>query len=434
MKTVRLTLLTALLLGAIALSLFPALPASAQDPGYTLTIAGGDNQSAFVGTAFALPLQVTVVDASGSPVAGVEVSFSAAEWWFATSNPKTFTATTGADGVASAAVTANSVAGGPYAVTAAAGGATVTFQLTNISKPGDRRRRQPERDARRRLRGPVAGDRHRRRRQPGCRASWSPLPPPLPGRAPTRPPLRPRPAQTAPPARRRTANFLAGAYEVTASAGGGSATFHLTNSNASFWMPDPLDPGQPQPAADTPPETAWPGWWWRDTTNQNAIAQHSNDQFTGQAYQIYVSSKLRVYVYVAAKGANTVAIITTNNFLIVGPGGGKMEAMASKNGLQRIYPPISAKNLLGVIYTGITPEVENGSEYWRNSFYSNPLAPVYASAGYVEANAARGQWKPQSSPAKTQPMDISAAAMIHIMARPSASSRGARMPSSAPGR
>ena len=31
-----------------------------------------------------------------------------------------------------------------------------------------------------------------------------------------------------------------------------------------------------------------------------------------------------------------------------------------------------------------------GSEYWRNSFYSNPLAPVYASAGYVEADAARG--------------------------------------------
>ena len=67
MKTVRLTLLTVLLLGAMALSLFPASPAAAQDPGYTLTIAGGDNQSAHVGTAFALPLQVTVVDASGSP-------------------------------------------------------------------------------------------------------------------------------------------------------------------------------------------------------------------------------------------------------------------------------------------------------------------------------------------------------------------------------
>ena len=244
------------------------------------------------------------------------VTFSAAEWWYATSNPKTFTATTGADGVASAAVTANSVAGGPYAVTAAAGGQTVTFHLTNTSVYADHRRgRQPERNARRRLCDPAAGDRRQTTPASRCPAPWSPLPPPLPGRAPTRPRSRPRPAQTAPASAAATANFLAGAYEVTASAGGGSATFHLTNSNVSFWMPDPLDPGQPQPAADTPPDTAWPGWWWRDTTNQNAIAQHSETQFTGQAYQIYVSSKLRVYVYVAAKGANTVAIITTNNFL-----------------------------------------------------------------------------------------------------------------------
>ena len=166
-------------------------------------------------------------------------------------------------------------------------------------------------------------------------------------------------------------------------------TFHLANSSASFWMPDPLDPGQPQPAADTPPETAVPGWWWRDTTNQNAIALHSETQFTGQAYQIYSSSKLRVLVCVATKGSNTVAIVTTNYFLIVGPGGAKMEAMANKNGLQKIYPPISAKNLQGVIYTGINPEVTWGTEYWRNSFYSNPLAPVYASAGFADAKTAR---------------------------------------------
>ena len=77
MKPVRLTLLTVLLLGAMALSLFAALPASAQDPGYTLTIAGGDNQSALTGTAFAVPLQVTVVDELGKPASGAVVTFTA---------------------------------------------------------------------------------------------------------------------------------------------------------------------------------------------------------------------------------------------------------------------------------------------------------------------------------------------------------------------
>ena len=67
MKSVRLTLLIALLLNAIALSLSAALPASAQDPVYTLTVTGGDAQSAHIGTAFALPLQVTLVDTFQQP-------------------------------------------------------------------------------------------------------------------------------------------------------------------------------------------------------------------------------------------------------------------------------------------------------------------------------------------------------------------------------
>ena len=289
MKPVRLTLLIALLLGALALSLCAALPASAQEPVYTLTIAGGDNQSTAPGTAFALPLQVTVVDEAGSPVSGAVVTF-AAPGSGASTRPATFTATTGADGLAAAAA---------------------------------------------------------------------------------------------------TANFLGGAYTVTASAGAGGATFHLTNSNASFWMPDPLDPGQPQPAAGTPPETAVPGWWWRDTTNQNAIAEHTAGQFTGTVYQPYSATKLKVMVYSSASGSNSVALVGTSSWWLVGPGGGRDEAPAAKEAFAGSCPTFSTKTLKGIVLTGVSQEETWGSQFWRNAFRTNPPAPVYADAAYVAAKAER---------------------------------------------
>jgi uncharacterized repeat protein (TIGR01451 family) len=137
-----------------------------------------------------------------------------------------------------------------------------------------------------------------------------------------------------------------------------------------FNMTDPLDPS-----------VTWP----RDTTNQNAIAQHSEDQFTGQVYQLYSSSKLVVQVYVSTRGANTTAIMGPNNLFIVGPSGGQMEAYYAKDAISHSYPPINAKNLIGVIYTGATPEETWGTEYWKR--YTNP--PVYASASYSDAYAAR---------------------------------------------
>jgi len=289
MKPVRLTLLIALLLGALALSLCAALPASAQEPVYTLTIAGGDNQSTAPGTAFALPLQVTVVDEAGSPVSGAVVTF-AAPGSGASTRPATFTATTGADGIAAAAA---------------------------------------------------------------------------------------------------TANFLGGAYTVTASAGAGGATFHLTNSNASFWMPDPLDPGQPQPAAGTPPETAVPGWWWRNTTNQNAIAEHTAGQFTGTVYQPYSITKFKVMVYSSASGSNSVALVGTNSWWLVGPGGGRQEAVAAWMAFPAFYPTFNSRILKGIVLTGVSPEETWGGQVWLNHFRTNPPAPVFADAAYVAAKAER---------------------------------------------
>lgn len=53
-------------------------------------------------------------------------------------------------------------------------------------------------------------------------------------------------------------------------------------------MADPLDPGQPAPAPDTPPDALVRGWWWRDGTNESVIEQHSLTEFTGDKEIVYI--------------------------------------------------------------------------------------------------------------------------------------------------
>ncbi len=96
---------------------------------------GRPRSSAAVNTAFANALAVTVKDAEGNPVSGVNVTFmapgSGPSGVFSNSTA-TIVVATNASGIASAAFTANATAGGPYNVTASATGlTTVTFSLTN---------------------------------------------------------------------------------------------------------------------------------------------------------------------------------------------------------------------------------------------------------------------------------------------------------------
>lgn len=107
-----------------ALSLQPGAAAST-------SATGGTPQSTMVGTAFAQPLQVTVVDATNNPVPGVTVTFSAPASG-ATATLSSATAVTDNGGVASVTATANSIAGA-YNVTASAAGvvASTNFALTN---------------------------------------------------------------------------------------------------------------------------------------------------------------------------------------------------------------------------------------------------------------------------------------------------------------
>jgi hypothetical protein len=115
-------------LNALALSPFVSRPA-------TIAATGGTPQTAPTGTVFATPLQATVKDLLGNPVSGAVVTFTApssgAGATFA--GLATATATTGADGKATApALTANAVVGS-YSVTASVSGvsAAAVFSLTN---------------------------------------------------------------------------------------------------------------------------------------------------------------------------------------------------------------------------------------------------------------------------------------------------------------
>jgi hypothetical protein len=103
--------------------------------GFSATVAGGDNQSTPVNTAFAQPLVVSVASAHGEPVVGGQVTFTAPASGASAVLSGT-PATIDADGTASVTATANNVPGS-YAVDANAAGLAeaVHFSLTNLNRP-----------------------------------------------------------------------------------------------------------------------------------------------------------------------------------------------------------------------------------------------------------------------------------------------------------
>jgi len=102
--------------------------------------AGTTPQSATINTAFANALAVTVSDANGNAVSGVNVTFTApgsgASGTFSNTTA-TISLATNASGVAAAPFTANLTAGGPYNVAATVTGVATpaNFALTNTNPP-----------------------------------------------------------------------------------------------------------------------------------------------------------------------------------------------------------------------------------------------------------------------------------------------------------
>lgn len=106
---------------------------SSTDPatGYSITAVGGGRQQAPVNGAFELPLLARVTDASGNPVAGAEVAFTAPEG-AATAVLSSTLVVTDASGEAQVTATASGAAG-TYNITAVNGQAATAFTLTNAA-------------------------------------------------------------------------------------------------------------------------------------------------------------------------------------------------------------------------------------------------------------------------------------------------------------
>lgn len=100
----------------------------------TLTITGGNNQTAHISTAFGTPLSVNVVDNKGNPVEGATVTFTAPGSGASATLSAGGVATTDASGNASVTATANAMAG-TYSVTVSVGALSETFTLTNADLP-----------------------------------------------------------------------------------------------------------------------------------------------------------------------------------------------------------------------------------------------------------------------------------------------------------
>ena len=99
-----------------------------------LVVNQGSGQSAIINTAFGLALQAKVTDGIGNPVSGVTVTFAAPSSLASVTFPSGNTGLTNGSGLASVAITANSVPGS-YTVTASAPGVApvANFPLTNLS-------------------------------------------------------------------------------------------------------------------------------------------------------------------------------------------------------------------------------------------------------------------------------------------------------------
>ena len=100
----------------------------------TVTITGGDGQSAAAQQPLGQPLIVSVVDAFGNPVSGVTVTLDPPDPSGPTAQLTDSILTTGSDGTAQTTATAGTHAGS-YVITASITGSTVAFHLSTTAGP-----------------------------------------------------------------------------------------------------------------------------------------------------------------------------------------------------------------------------------------------------------------------------------------------------------
>ena len=149
----------------------------------------------------------------------------------------------------------------------------------------------------------------------------------------------------------------------------------VLGSLPSCWQPDPLQPG---------------AQWWRDTTNQNDIAQYYNDIYPYNprvetvADGVYVVTGIGISNVVALIGQDEWVLIDTTSRPSYVDGSDSYESMSLALLLLRQYinppPYTSPKRLIALIYTS-----EDYTHIGGSSILDASNPTVYASADFLTA-------------------------------------------------
>ncbi|NTV89893.1 MAG: hypothetical protein HGA22_05970 [Clostridiales bacterium] len=105
------------------------------------------------------------------------------------------------------------------------------------------------------------------------------------------------------------------------------------------------------------------GYWWRDPSNQNKLAEHSAIEFDNQVQTVYSSRLLRIFVWKSQYEGNVILAYTKSpiyddgnfiseeyGFLLIGTGGSREAAAAAKAAFSNAVPEFSVDKIYGIVY------------------------------------------------------------------------------------
>jgi hypothetical protein len=120
--------------------------------------------------------------------------------------------------------------------------------------------------------------------------------------------------------------------------------------------------------------------WWRDTTNQNALAEYSQTDFLGDVVNPYSSASVKVWVWNANDGANVIAIETSAHYFLIGAGANTADGTASYQAIMAAAPDLSSKTLAGILLNSMAPDIAGGLGVWTGG---NTSIPIYVHENWV---------------------------------------------------
>ena len=125
----------------------------------------------------------------------------------------------------------------------------------------------------------------------------------------------------------------------------------------------------------------YPFAWWRDTTAQNSLWEHSAKNYPNDIIVAYdnTATSVKVLVWAGQLGTNVIAIVGPTGNTIIGCGGGANAAKRALSAFAAAVPDFQV-DLRSIIYTEANKEVYWGGTEWRGTFERTIPVLVYGYA------------------------------------------------------